>query len=445
MKKSIIIFVFFLSVNLLSGQSDLSFIQVDTSTYRAYINNDWNRIIKIGEQAVDQQIDYYYLRLRIAYAYFKKNRFRKSIPHYRKALEYSHNDATASEFLYFCYLYSGRVNDAIKFKSSLPTPLRNYIDKRKSKTVTQFGTYLTFGNGVNDNLKAEIIKTSPTTVDGSQLLPNKQFNFNSYLNHKMGSLLLVRHSINILYKDEYAQTVVNAIPYLSESQIVRQFNYSLALDITPFYGFTITPSVSYINYRIPVFYDYGVGLSKNRAIYTYNSFNEVAIGLNAKKQFGILETALAVTHANFNLSKQYSMGFLLTVYPLGNLNLYYSGALFHHLQEQNSIVKTQFIHSHKVGLKVFKNMWIEGVSIFGGFTNFYDPFTQHTYNSVEKYNSILGINLVFPFSKSGRALFLGFRSYNSETMFVPVNDVFTTYNAEKIKYQSITGGISWNF
>ena len=432
MKKTISIFALFLVIYSLKAQSDLSFIQVDTSTYSAYLNSDWERIIKIGEQAVDKKIDYYYLRLRIAYAYFIKNRYRQAIPHYEKALEYSQNDAIASEYLYYSYLYSGRINDAQKLKSHFSSALKKIIDKGEPKVFTEFGTYLTFGNGVSDQLKEEQIQNAPTSIEGSQILPNKMFNFNLSFNHKIGSSLLARHNINLLYKDEYALAVVEAIPYLSESQTVRQFNYHLALDVTPFYGFTLSPSVSYINYRIPIFYD-------------YITHNEAAIGLKVKKQFGRLEAGLAFAHGNFNLSKQNTAGFLLSIYPFGNLNIYYTGAIFNHVQSQNSINETQYIQSHKTGVKVFKNLWIEGMYVFGGFTNFYDSFSELTYNSLEKHNSIYGINLVVPLYKSGSSIFMGFRNYNSETMFIPVDDVFNTSNTKEMNYQSITGGILWKF
>ncbi len=267
MKKLIVLYSVFLSLISLNAQSDLTFIQVDTATYRAYLNSDWNRIIKIGELAVDQQIDYYYLRVRMAYAYYMKKRYRQAIPHYKQALEFSHNDAIASEHLYYCYQYSGRSNDALKLKSHFPSTLRNFIDKGEPKIFTELGIYLGLGNGLSNQFKDELMQTAPTGIDGSQIMPNKSFNLAVSLNHQMGSSVLARHHLNVLYRDGYALEVVDTTSYLSESQTLRQYNYHLAVDVTPFYGFTFTPAISFVNYRVPIVYDYTVS-SYRIAVYT---------------------------------------------------------------------------------------------------------------------------------------------------------------------------------
>ena len=54
-----------------------------------------------------------------------------------------------------------------------------------------------------------------------------------------------------------------------------------------------------------------------------------------------------------------------------------------------------------------KYLWFEVFSIFGEFTNFYDPFTEITYNSLEQYNLISGVNLIVPLYKSGISFFSG--------------------------------------
>ena len=443
MKTILLLILLAISTNSLSAQAPLTFINVDTATYRAYLNSDWNRIIETGKQAIDKDIDYYYLRLRIAYALYMKKQYRMAIPHYKKALKYSNNDVTALEYLYYCYQYGGRKNDAEKLVSQFPYTLKNYFKKDDSKLITDIGFYFTFAAGSEAGLKNEIFQTVPDNIEGSQILLNSFKNYNINLSHRIGRSVIIHHSMNLLHKDEYALTIVNSTTYLSESLLIRQFNYHLGLDITPIEGLILTPTISYVNYRIPIFYDYGVGSSKNRQVYTYNTHHEAALGIKASKQFGIFNISLAGAHSNFNLSKQNTGAISIMIYPLGNLNLYFTANGYLHTQNQNTNTIQQVIQSHKLGFKIIKNLWMEGSVMFGGFTNLYDPFSELTYNSLEQYNTITGVNFIIPLHKSGISFFAGYRNYQSESMFVPVDNVFESSNNKIFNYKSITGGIIW--
>ncbi len=443
MKTFITIIFFVVPLNLALGQKSVSFIEADTSTYRAYLNSDWNRIIEVGNMALESGVDYYYLRLRMGYAFFMKSRYGLAIPHYRKALEFSNNDAIALEFLYYCYRYTARDNDAEKLTTKFTPALKTYLKKENTRRITNLGFYTTFGTGAVSSLKEDINLSAPTLYEGRQILPNSFTNFNFQLSHSISKSIILRHSANLLYKDEYAFAVVNSIPYISESQVIRQFNYHIGADITPITGFTLTPVFSYINYRIPVFYEYGTGSGKNRNVFTYNTHKETAFGIKGGIRSGIVKVSLAGSHSNLNLSFQNTVAISLNVFPMSNLNLYLTASGYLHSQKQNDSGIQQFIQSYLVGFRPIKQLWIEGGATIGGFSNFYDPFSELIYNSLELYNSLGNVNLIFPYYKSGISLFASYRYYSSESMFVPVEDVFETENHKTIKYQSYTIGLSW--
>lgn len=443
MKTLLLLILLTISLKPISAQTSLTFIEVDSTTYNAYLKGDWDRIIELGKQALEQDIDYYYLRMRMAYAFYMKTRYRIAIPHYTKALEFNNKDVIALEYLYRCYLYGGRENDAEKLVNQFPDTLKNYFRKKNSKIFTDIGIYATIGSGASESLKDEVSQTVPGTEDGSQILPNSFMNYTLTLGHRIGRSVIFHHSANLLYKNEYALSVVNSTSYISESQIIRQFNYHLGVDITPIQGLTFTPTFSYINYRIPIFYEYGHGSGKDREVYTYNTYHETAYGLKASGQFGIINIALAGSHSDLNLGKQNTGAVSFTIFPLANLNLYYSGNAYLHFQNQNSNTEQQFIQLHKIGGKVLTNLWVEGSAMIGGFTNLCDPFSGLVYNSLEKYKSIIGVNFIVPFHKSGISLFAGYRYSQSESMFVPFDNIFEYSNIKSFSYHSIIGGISW--
>jgi hypothetical protein len=432
-----------ISISPAIGQKSQSFIEVDTATYHAYLDSNWDEIIKLGNQAIDNDIDYYYLRLRLAYAYFMKNKYLMAIPHYKKVLEFSNIDATALEYLFYCYSYTSRENDAEKLVSQFTPSLKSFLKKDNSKFISELSLVSTLGSGADDSLKEEINQTAPSAIEGSQTLLNSYMNFNFSISHRIARSFILHHSVNLLYKDEYVYAVVNAVPYISESQIIRQINYHFAADITPVSGLTLSPVLSYINYRIPIFYTYGVGTGKDREVYRYDTHQEIAFGMKASQHAGIFKISVAGSHSNLNLCEQNTAAISLTALPLGNLNLYITANAYMHFQKQNDSGMQQFFQSVLLGFRPFKHLWIEGYTTIGSFSNLYDPFSELTYNSIEIYTNISNLNIIVPLYKSGISLFAGYRYYKSESMFVQVEDVFETLNHKSFNYQSYTIGIKW--
>jgi hypothetical protein len=230
---------------------------------------------------------------------------------------------------------------------------------------------------------------------------------------------------------------------LSEEQVVRQINYRLELNATLSQGLTISPFFSTINYRIPVFYEYGAGLGKNRDVYRYNTSSETAYGLQSIKQHGKFRFATAYTHSKLNLCTQDLGGISVTFFPKGNLNLYFIGKsyLLHQQDEMES--ENTFIFSQETGVRVMDKLWLETILIGGGFMNFYDPFSGIAYNSLEHYNLIAGINFIVPIEKTGISFFLNYRNYYSSSIYVPATESLNSINSITYIYHTISGGISW--
>lgn len=443
MKHIIILLLILTSFASTKAQNDLSFIEVDTASYRAYINSNWDRIIEIGNQGLENNVDYYYLRIRMAYAYYMKKQYRSAIPHYKEALLLSANNALALEYLYRCYTYSGQYNSAEKLLKKFPNSLKESIGKEDSKIINKLSFYASFASGADTKLKEEITNSISIDEDGVQVLTNGYKNYNLNLSHRFNRSIIAHHSANLLYKDSYSTAVVNGLSYISGSQIVRQINYNLVLDITPIQGFTVSPLFSYLNYKVPVFYEYGSGSDNDREVASYLKYKEYLIGIKGTTHLKYTNISLAYTFSNINNAKQNTIAGSLSVFPLSNLSLYYTINTYLHLQNNNTTQLNQFIHSHTIGAKILTNLWIEAFATFGEFSNFYDAFSTLSYNSLEKYNFIAGANIIVPLFKPKLSFFLSYRFNQSESVFVSKNNSLDYSNSKDFNYQSITGGISW--
>lgn len=124
-------FILFTSITSFS-QDSLNFKTVDQQSYQLYIDKDWDKLIEIGKEALKQDIDYYFLRMRIGIAYFEKKNFRKAIKHFRHAASASQDDAIVVEYLYYSYLNIGDDIQALTVLKKSNTKFANLLlDKQK--------------------------------------------------------------------------------------------------------------------------------------------------------------------------------------------------------------------------------------------------------------------------------------------------------------------------
>ena len=137
----------FLSTKAIS-QKKLNFLYVDSITYKYYLQKDWKNLIKISKQAFNQNIDYYYLRMRAGIAYYERKQFIKAIPHFKKALEFN-TDTIAIEYLYYSYLSSGKFFDAQLFISEQDKKIK----KRLTKNIKPNGLFFDYQYAINTNYK----------------------------------------------------------------------------------------------------------------------------------------------------------------------------------------------------------------------------------------------------------------------------------------------------
>jgi tetratricopeptide (TPR) repeat protein len=91
MKKYVSFILLFLNIFIYS-QQPLNYPYIEKTTYKHYLNSDWESLIKLGNKSLDKGIDFYYLQIRMGVAYFAKNNYRKAIKHLQKAYKTNPKD-----------------------------------------------------------------------------------------------------------------------------------------------------------------------------------------------------------------------------------------------------------------------------------------------------------------------------------------------------------------
>jgi tetratricopeptide (TPR) repeat protein len=125
----------FLSATTHAGQILNSRI-VDSITYQDYLDKNWDHLIDYGNQALRQEIDFFYLRVRMGIACYEKKRYVVAVEHFTRARTFNSSDPFNNEYLYLALLYANRPDEAIQVAASIPPDRREAL-KVKTSVVDQ--------------------------------------------------------------------------------------------------------------------------------------------------------------------------------------------------------------------------------------------------------------------------------------------------------------------
>ena len=137
--RRIIILLFIFTLGKTYAQDTLNTAFVEKQSHQLYIDKNWNELISFSNKAIKKDFDYYYLRLRLGIAYYEKKKYLFATKQFQKALTFYSGDNLSKEYLYYCYIYSGRYVDARVLSKSFDTELiaKTGIDKISSLALIQ--------------------------------------------------------------------------------------------------------------------------------------------------------------------------------------------------------------------------------------------------------------------------------------------------------------------
>ena len=137
----------------LVAQEEKEFNYYNNQSLFLYETGQWEQLIPLGKESLQQGHDFYYLRMRIGIAYYKLEKYRVAIKHFRHALRFNNNDPVALEFLYYSYLLSGQEADAL----TLYKENQQYLEKIDAVTTKLInGIYTEGGSKLSNNQVDEV-------------------------------------------------------------------------------------------------------------------------------------------------------------------------------------------------------------------------------------------------------------------------------------------------
>ena len=487
-----IIFCMWMALPAKAGER-LDFQTVDMLTYRCYNEQKWDSVILVGKKALHQDIDYYYLRVRLGIAYFEKKEYFPATVHLEKARKFNSGDPFVAGYLSRAYQYTNRMEESSLLKASMPG---SYADTSSSKPgfldqVHFESGYTLSSSNSPGNLATLMGKDSIYGEQdlygnnfyaslGMKIRASKRLSFSlayNYLNFAKTKYIQYGRSEARLdsisyqqFSNDYFYSYAWKVHDTAYQYNVKQNEVYLGATLTLPWGIRIIPAVHWINVKYTMLNtSYRTDSISDTAYYskidgTYHmfrypslvysftqkdtSFNNFIAALGISKDLGRFRIGLAGSWSNLNGKTQYQAGASLTWFPLGTLDFYGVTSATGFFQGSDN----RLLLSQVIGGKLTPWLWGEANFNYGDYTNANIANGSIVYNNSDKIDYRAGATLTIDLGKHIQLslIYQYFRKESQQYYYIKTEDPGTHRIKESLQTKNnpyytntLIGGITW--
>lgn len=138
MHRLIFVSLLFISIFSLKLTAQMTYKQVDSTTYALFLKKDWYSLINFGEKAAAEGNDYFYFNLRVGIAYFNFKNYENSKKFLEKANSNNSYNKVTIEYLFWSNYHLLKEKDAKKWYAQLDDTTQqriNYIPKKLISSI----------------------------------------------------------------------------------------------------------------------------------------------------------------------------------------------------------------------------------------------------------------------------------------------------------------------
>ncbi|KAB2879456.1 hypothetical protein F9K33_09340 [bacterium] len=417
---------------------------VDKITYSLWLEKEWDKLIIEGKKSLDHGIDFYYLRVRMGIAYFEKQNYHQSIRHFEKAYAVNSVETFLKEYLYYSYLYSGRQTEAEILAATFSWQLKEKIGIKENNLIDQLDFTYNSGFIANPSVTNKYSINIDSQKNGAQYISKGHHYFNLSLKHSLNPKISIFHAYSYIAKTSFVYSQQGGIFSSNPDYKTSLHQYYLSGNARLAKGLNMLLGLHYINIRYPVeVTDFRQG--QNRITTQTFSENDIVSFVSIYRNFSYFTLGASFYYAGLNNARQIQGDFLLTLYPLGNLNLYTVSTVSYQ-SETNSGDRSQnrLIFDQLMGFKLTSRIWIEGYGSLGDMHNFLRNDGFVVYNGTDIIKRRYGGRLILPLKPAFKIRF-DYSMLAYESSFIPALPDHNIYNTIQYTNHSITGGIIWNY
>lgn len=433
-----LLFLFSLKLSAQSGWET-----VDSVTWQLYAGKQWESLNEEAKKAFNQEIDFFYLRVRAGVAAFEMKQYRPAIRHLQKALENSPDNEFVNSYYYSALLLAGREDEANALADRLPVEMLDRYQIRRKEFVSSvtLETLHSF-NGMHRALIAEEIDNEGSYSNYRSVLNHMWFK-DLGLDHHISPEFNLYHSFSHIAIDRTQR--YKSAAYLLDAKKgtnTSQYQYFIQGRLMLWKGWHTT--VAYSKVWGKSYYNYPEYQSDAGYIFPRLSqgINDHLVTLGIAREMTFMRPRISFTTGKINSYRQYQANGQIILYPLGNLHFYLLSEGIVHSDENCDHTKTLF--TQKAGIKGGP-LWLISEGTFGRVSNFSSGDGLVIYNMPETITGMYGATLWFPLFRYKVNVAVTYRLYEKTgTTFVYTDAV--TYHTKDYDFtdQSVLISLKWN-
>lgn len=430
--KILILSVLFFRMLSLSSQEKEGYWYYDSLTYSHYENSDWESLKKSSREALRKDLDYYYLRMRAAIAFYETANYRIAEKHFKKALGWNEIDPVSREYIYYSMLFAGKNKEASLFYKKNEQFLKDKVVS-KNKPVRDLYLDIAYHINLKKDIKTLFVPESFTGISGYQTVTRNFFYGSFLLRHDITRYFTFSHGGTLLRKNNYYFSVTPERTLDSDDHHINQNQYYANLSFYPGGGFNLNSSIHFINVVSPelIYRERGFG-----NLYSIPGINEnyLLYRFSARKHLGLFTTGAGISFSNLNNRDQFQKDVHLIFFPLGNRDLYTVTSLYHISDKTVVGEDSHFTFQQNAGFKLAENFWAEIRYWNGKLKNLAINEGFVIYNGNETVTSRIELGLIVPLDKVSIQLNTSYLKYY--TTFTDSGFNETAFN--KLNFNSLT-------
>ncbi|MFO7935966.1 MAG: tetratricopeptide repeat protein [Bacteroidales bacterium] len=446
-----LILIFILSLCFLqetAAQQEGSFSRFDGESYRFYLEEKWDSLIHTGKEALDEGIDYYYLRMRLGIACYSKKNYRRAAQHFSRAIELNRQDPVALEYLYYSRLYAGQQQQAELVRKQFRGDLALKLPPPKPAFFDQAGAEYSFCRGLTDEFINHPLEYFSGIEPGTQYLTRWYSNVSLSVTNSLSPGISLTHAYTFLNKRNIYYYADGTGFFTVTEQQLRQHQYYLSPRFTTRSGFQIIPVFHLVRVRYQVPGEGSTGYQGGSVFpLEFTERNDFLTGLALSGETGMVDWHLEGYYTGLNDARQIQNRIGITWYPLGNLNFYGGGYVNSLVAPGSGEGILEVIPELLLGFSIREKIWFDLHAAAGEMKNYAENYGAILYNSFsEVVEKKVRFSLSVPVTQKGSILYLGgqWAGYRSEFSSSLSGQ---TEPLNPLTYQTITiyGGLSWKF
>jgi hypothetical protein len=328
----------------LSAQND--FLKLDKKSYDFFIRGDFENLRKTADTMFSKGIDYYYLRMRLGVLSFNKQLYQGSFDNFSKALEFNSSDTLPREYIFYSYLYSGRISDAYLYLRSVPASGKTHLLSSINMPVLSD----IFTGSTASGYDIHLYKTNSLYYEAIKSSYSFNAGFESYFAGRFKGTFAIT---NYRKAERVYSATNNAGKDLNFSQ--NQVYIRLTGYLFPGWEFSGFSHVAFLKDETsPAQTGMGSSSSLSRTEYDW--------GMGISKNGWRIRTGVNLSISNFSNSNQIRGEGYLVYLPYGNLNLYFtSGGMYQNDMNWGGTYQI----NQEAGFRISRSLWIESGIIVG--------------------------------------------------------------------------------